>query len=449
MNRFKRVFCYLAAVMAVSALFAAESISITATPRYPWNGKVDLAFTIEGEEGTKYDTSFTAQDVIGGTNLSMKTVYMSPGVKANVGLEKLVPGTYNWLWDAPADVGDDFVSESVVIDAKVGNAITYTVKFNANGGTGSMANETFESGVAKALTANAFTRTGYTFSGWATSASGSKVYSDKQSVTDLTTAAGGTVNLYAVWTSHLYMVIDISGGTKATSYPISYLDAAPTSWGSSYKTTKLVLRRVSKGSNSAGGSMGSDMWVGIFEVTQKQYVLITGGYTGAYTSSGFNSVAPKNDSYPIEGVTYSQVDAFLKKLMAKCALKNARRPTSKEWIYACRAGTTTDLNSGKSLTAANANKVAWWGYWDSAANGYNKGIPHVVGGYAANKWGLYDMHGNVCECTTPKASTSTTTPFYGGSYERELDMLSPSRTVDMSNSTSTLTAGFRVFAVAE
>ena len=181
MKRFKQALFCLAGVMAVPMLFAAEpTIRLTATPRYPWNGLVDLAFTIEGDDGAKYDTSFSVQDVIGGTNLAMKTIYKSSGGKANAGLEKLVPGTYNWLWDAPADVGNDFVSESVVIDAKVGDAITYSVKFNANGGTGSMANETFESGVAKALTANAFTRTGYTFSGWATSASGSKVYSDKQ-----------------------------------------------------------------------------------------------------------------------------------------------------------------------------------------------------------------------------------------------------------------------------
>lgn len=68
--------------------FAAESISITATPRYPWNGKVDLKFTIDGTSGTKYDTSFTAKDVTGGTNLTMKTLYKSNGTAANVGKEQ-------------------------------------------------------------------------------------------------------------------------------------------------------------------------------------------------------------------------------------------------------------------------------------------------------------------------------------------------------------------------
>ena len=79
------------------------------------------------------------------------------------------------------------------------SAFPYSVKFNANGGTGTMANESFTYGTAKALTANAFTREGYTFQGWATSASGAKVYNDKQSVSNLTATANGTVNLYAQW----------------------------------------------------------------------------------------------------------------------------------------------------------------------------------------------------------------------------------------------------------
>ncbi len=76
---------------------------------------------------------------------------------------------------------------------------SYTVAFNANGGAGTMADEAFTYGASKALTANAFTRTGYTFGGWATCATGSVVYTDGQTVSNLTAIAGGTVMLYAVW----------------------------------------------------------------------------------------------------------------------------------------------------------------------------------------------------------------------------------------------------------
>ena len=78
-------YCVLAcAVMLGCLAIAAESMSIAISPRYPWNGKVDLKFTIDGTSGTKYDTSFTAKDVAGGTNLMMKTLYKSNGAAANV-----------------------------------------------------------------------------------------------------------------------------------------------------------------------------------------------------------------------------------------------------------------------------------------------------------------------------------------------------------------------------
>ncbi len=91
-------------------------------------------------------------------------------------------------------------------------ANTYTVTYNANGGSGTTANSTHTYDSAKALTANGFTRTGYTFDGWATSASGAKVYSDQQSVTNLATS--GTYTLYAHWNPNQYtLTLDKQSGT--------------------------------------------------------------------------------------------------------------------------------------------------------------------------------------------------------------------------------------------
>lgn len=60
--------------IAVSAVAAEPGITVEARQRYPWNELVDLKFTIMGESGTKYDTSFTAKDMVGGTNIAMKTI---------------------------------------------------------------------------------------------------------------------------------------------------------------------------------------------------------------------------------------------------------------------------------------------------------------------------------------------------------------------------------------
>ncbi len=71
---------------------------------------------------------------------------------------------------------------------------TYTVTFDANGGEGTMAAQTFTEGVADALTMNDFTRTDYTFEGWATTATGSVMYADGANYT-----ATADATLYAVW----------------------------------------------------------------------------------------------------------------------------------------------------------------------------------------------------------------------------------------------------------
>ena len=79
-------------------------------------------------------------------------------------------------------------------------ANTYTVNYNGNGNTGgSTASSSHTYGTSKALTSNGFTKTGYAFKGWATSAGGSVAYTNGQSVLNLTTENEGTVTLYAVW----------------------------------------------------------------------------------------------------------------------------------------------------------------------------------------------------------------------------------------------------------
>ena len=97
-------------------------------------------------------------------------------------------------------------------------ANTYTVKFNANGGSGAMNSQSMTYDVEKALTANSFTRTGYTFKGWARRANGPLVYTDGESVLNLTNLANSEVNLYAVWEAapHQAIEVETNCGAKVT-----------------------------------------------------------------------------------------------------------------------------------------------------------------------------------------------------------------------------------------
>jgi len=91
---------------------------------------------------------------------------------------------------------------------------TYTVAFDANGGTGTMSGEAMTCGMAASLTANAFTRPGYTFTGWNTTAAGSGTsYADTASVTNLTVTNNGSVTLYAQWTENTVTISYVSADT--------------------------------------------------------------------------------------------------------------------------------------------------------------------------------------------------------------------------------------------
>ncbi len=102
-------------------------------------------------------------------------------------------------------------------------ANTYTVHFDANGGTGSMSNQNFTYGVAQDLTANAFTRSGYDFAGWATSENGAVVYADEEEVSNLSSTNGATVDLYAKWTAHeITITLDKNDGDEDGEAKVLY-----------------------------------------------------------------------------------------------------------------------------------------------------------------------------------------------------------------------------------
>ena len=118
-------------------------------------------------------------------------------------------------------------------------ANTYQVKFNTNGGSGTMANQTFTyDAAAKALTANAFNRTGATFAGWATGATTGVVYSNGQSVSNLTIIHEDIVNLYARWSvtitvaknrQPLVVTVSVTGGSTQLIGDSVGINATPSS----------------------------------------------------------------------------------------------------------------------------------------------------------------------------------------------------------------------------
>lgn len=222
-----------------------------------------------------------------------------------------------------------------------------------------------------------------------------------------------------------FLVIDLSGGTAAETYPMSYLADVPAGgWTDEYKTTKLVLRKVREGSFWMGSpedevghqdneplhhvTLTRDFYVAVFETTQKQWELVMGTNPSQYPG----------DNHPVEKASYNDirgadagaafpanndVDAtsFLGVLRAKTRLDGFDLPTEAQWEYACRAGTGTALNSGKDFNGTTDGQcenpnVAEVGRYNM--NRSQEDNAHtIVGSYLPNRWGLYDTHGNVWE----------------------------------------------------
>ncbi|MDQ7032934.1 MAG: SUMF1/EgtB/PvdO family nonheme iron enzyme [Desulfonauticus sp.] len=128
------------------------------------------------------------------------------------------------------------------------------------------------------------------------------------------------------------------------------------------------------------------------EVTQGQWERVMGCNPSFFLNCGKDC--------PVENVSFYDVQKFIEKLN-KIEEKRNRRyrlPTEAEWEYACRAGINTPFNNGGTITEKDSfynkflDKVGW--YYGNSKEG-----THPVAQKAPNRWGLYDMHGNVWEWT--------------------------------------------------
>jgi len=107
----------------------------------------------------------------------------------------------------------------------------------------------------------------------------------------------------------------------------------------------------------------------------------------------------KGDNLPVDLVTFVDVQRFiasLTKVTPAPAGYQWSLPTEAEWEYACRAARTTVFGFGDALSSAQANFNGNHPYGTATKGPFlNKPVP--VGSYAANDWGIHDLHGNVWE----------------------------------------------------
>lgn len=124
----------------------------------------------------------------------------------------------------------------------------------------------------------------------------------------------------------------------------------------------------------------SDFYISRYEVTQEQWHYVMGNNP---------SHNQENSRYPVDVVSWHEVELFIKRLNSKTHRKY-RLPTEAEWEYACRAG-------GKHIKYGTADGTSSAHLLSHSGNEMESQGVKPVGSYPANELGLYDMSGNVSE----------------------------------------------------
>jgi formylglycine-generating enzyme required for sulfatase activity len=147
-------------------------------------------------------------------------------------------------------------------------------------------------------------------------------------------------------------------------------------------------------------------YLGLHEVTQAQYREVMGNNPSYFAPTGGGKEKVRNqdtDSFPVETVSWEDAVRFCERLSARAEEKRAglryRLPTEAEWEYACRGGVPLPypaFHFGNSLSSRQANFEGNNPYGGAEKDVYLQRTTKV-GSYAPNRFGLFDMHGNVWE----------------------------------------------------
>jgi formylglycine-generating enzyme required for sulfatase activity len=152
-----------------------------------------------------------------------------------------------------------------------------------------------------------------------------------------------------------------------------------------------------------------DFEIAVHDVTQGQWQAIMGENPSHFSRFGAERNDVKNISdeeltlFPVESVSWNDVQEFIKKLNEKEGRSGYlyRLPSEAEWEYACRGGATSKEECShhfyfdKPIDSLSSEQANFNGQFGKAKQGKYLGRPSRVGAYPSNKLGLCDMHGNV------------------------------------------------------
>ena len=386
------------------------SVTVTsAKQRWPWNGKVDVGYTLSNTDAGEYYRLITAVTVGDAT----KTVTNEVGAVSD--------GNYKTTVDCAALFGADVLARaSITMAVRTYSAPAVSAKWRLTGpfliidlggenGKGEFTSVTYET--AADLPEGAWTLDG----GW------------------------------------------------ADTYKTRYLVMRKVAKGVAYPCQP-------NSSGTIAGTMtpAKDYWIGVHQVTQEQYARVMGS---AMPSSG-NEAKPKNDISwdTIRGsagitakITEESSACFMQQLCKNTGLGGFDLPTEAQWEIAARAGSKEEYGSyvddkGHVVKGTSEN-IGDFAIYNENSGTY--GEPGAVGQLRPNLWGLYDTAGNVWEwcrdgdrgmvqdVETPAGGSSFYRVIRGGCYINVADRCRPSYHSSGHAGSANDSVGFRLSRICE
>ena len=162
-----------------------------------------------------------------------------------------------------------------------------------------------------------------------------------------------------------------------------------------------------------------DFYMGKFQVTQKLWNAVA-NLPKVNRELDQNPSQFKGDDRPVERVNWYDAEEFCLRISKKTQ-RQYRLPSEAEWEYACRAGTKTPFYFGQTITTDLVNFNGNYTYAEASKGKYRQETT-PVGQFPPNRFGLYDMHGNIWEwCTDTWDESYVRAPTDGSAWISEND----------------------------